>query len=143
MINPDRSFTKDLRTLDRRLGVKFNGQNFVVTYDRGHGEPVNIYVVKGQEGGFRQPNHKDLEELQKSDLEKEGPKEKWQRISSYMADFREKQKKRRTENIRNMTRDDKIQLKQAFEKVANNSKANATFRRVVLKKKGQSFGGRT
>jgi len=137
--SPDRVFVRDLKTLDRRLGVRFNGENFVVDYNRGHGDPVIIHVVKGNDGGFRQPDKRDLEYIQSGDLEKEGFKERWQRITKYLYGEREKMRARAKDNIRGMTKDNKIQLKQAVGKVENQSKSNSAFRRINLKPKGQKF----
>ena len=52
-VRPDRSFLRDLCLIDRRLSVKFNGSNFVICYDRGYGEPVNILRVKNEDGSCR------------------------------------------------------------------------------------------
>ncbi|MDP2362835.1 MAG: hypothetical protein Q8M94_03595, partial [Ignavibacteria bacterium] len=68
-IRSDPSFVKRLKSMDRRLGVKFNNEHFVIVYDRGYGDPVNIHQVKTEEGRFRQPDNRDLEFLKSGDLE--------------------------------------------------------------------------
>jgi len=133
---PDRAFTKDLKRIDKRLGVKFNGYNVVVTYDRGFGDPVNIWVVKGDQGGFRTPDKRDVEAIAASNIERESPEEKFQRVSKYYQKVREDVRRKARENIRDMTKDSKIQLRQAVAKVENQSKANSTFRRIENKPKG-------
>lgn len=140
MYLPDRAFTKDLKRIDKRLGVKFNGYNVVVTYDRGFGDPVNIWVVKGDQGGFRPPDRRDVEAIAASNIERESPEEKFQRVSKYYQKVREDVRRKSRENIRDMTKDSKIQLRQAVAKVENQSKANSTFRRIENKPKGQVFG---
>ena len=138
-ITPDRSFMRDLKLMDKRLGVKFNGNQFVVTYDRGYGEPVNIHAVKGDEGGFRQPDRRDLEFIKSGDLENSRLKDRLNAISYHSETIRNKMREQARTEIRAMTRDSKIQLTNTVLKKANARKANATFRRVPLKRKGKTI----
>jgi hypothetical protein len=130
----DRSFMRDLKNLDRRLDVKFNGQHFVVTYDRGHGEPVNIHRVKAEDGGFRQPDQREMVFLKQADLAQGRSMDSRLRELAYESyRMREKIKAKHRENIRDMTKDGKNQLAKAFIQSTNLSKGNATFRRIVPK----------
>ena len=131
MPEPDRSFLRDLRNMDRRLGTKFNGEHFVVTYQRPFGEPVNVLRVRAEDGGFRQPDKRDLAIIKGGDLA-EGPKmESRLREAAYRAERqREDAKRKAAENIRNMTKDDKIYLTQKIGQLTNQSKSNAAFRRI-------------
>lgn len=138
MYTPDRSFMKELKTLDKNLGCKFNGRFFVVTYQRSYGEPVNLYAIKGPDNSFRPPGQKDIEIIAASNIERESPKEKSQRISKHMEDVREKKRKEARENIRNMTKDDRRQLSKAFMQLTNLGKGNSAFRRVNVKPKRKS-----
>lgn len=122
----------ELKNLDKNLDCKFNGKFFVITYQRPYGDPVNLYAIKGPDNSFRQPGQKDIEIIAASNIERESPEEKFQRISQYMEDVRIKQKCKVRENIRDMTKDDKIQLKNRFEKLTGAGKANSTFRRIGL-----------
>ena len=134
MPNCDRSFLKDLKSLDKRLSVFFNGAHFVVRYDRGYGEPVNIFRVKGRDDGFRQPDRRDLEVIKGGDLETEKMETRLKR-SAYAAErLRQEQIRKAKENIRDMTRDDKIFLSQKFGQITNQSKSNAAFRRIDHKR---------
>lgn len=117
MYSPDRSFLKQLKLLDRRLGVKFNGQNFVVTYDRGHGDPVNIHAVRADSGGFRQPDRRDLEFLCQGDMERQTPRERFNKVSAYMENYQAEKRRKARENLRDLTKDGKNQLRKAFERV--------------------------
>lgn len=131
----DRSFKRDLKTLDRRLDAKFNGEHFVITYDRGYGEPVNIFRVKGADDGFRQPDKRDLAVIKGGDLEDEKMETRLRR-SAYAAECQRREELRKSrEAIRDMTKDDKIQLQNAVLKKKNLSKANSTFRRITPKSK--------
>ena len=136
-MNPsvDRSFMKDLKNLDKRLGVKWNGENFVVTYDRGHGEPVNIYRVKDDGGGFRQPNRNDLKIIWQGDLTRgEKPEHRVQKLA-YMSELmRRKQRETTKGNIRHLTRDNKRYLSQKVTQLTNIGKGNSSVRRIPHKK---------
>ena len=129
-----RGFLRDLKNLDKRLGVKFNEEHFVVTYDRGHGEPVNILRVRGSDGGFRQPDRRDLAIIKGGDLA-EGPKMDTRlREAAYReAKQQEAAKRKAHDNVRDMTKDNKNQLTRAFLQKTNQSKGNATFRRIEHK----------
>ncbi len=139
MPEPDRSFLRDLKTLDRRLGCKFNGSNFVVTYERGHGEPANVHLVKGDGGGFRQPDRRDIEALRKGDLENFSMKEHLNKMAYAYTKIQEQMRARAKDDIRHMTRDNRRQLQNAILRKANERKANSTFRRVELKRKGKTI----
>lgn len=136
MYKPDRAFMGELKRIDRRLDVKFNGRHFVITFNRGYGEPVNIWVVKTESGGFRQPDSRDLGALHRGDLARMRPDEYLRMISQHFEDYREKTKAKFHEEMRNRTKDDNRQLKEAFRQVVlGDPKANATFRRVNVKPK--------
>ncbi len=127
----DRSFRRDLRNMDSRLGVKFNGEHMIITYDRGFSEPVNILRVRAENGGFRQPDKRDLAIIKGGDLA-EGPKMELRlREAAYKAEkIRQRDKQKAHDNIRDMTKDSKNQLTKAFIQATNLSKGNATFRRI-------------
>jgi len=135
----DRSFARDLKTLDRRLGCKFNGNQFVVTYERGYGEPANVHLVKGDDGGFRQPDHRDIEALRKGDQENFRMKDHLDKMAYTYTLIQRKMREKVKDEIKGMTRDNKRQLINAFAKAANDRKANSTFRRINLKRKGKTI----
>jgi hypothetical protein len=128
---PDRAFMAQLKTMDKALGIKFNGEHFVITYQARAGLCVNIWKVVAGDGGFRQPDRRDLEILQQSNIEKESPEEKQQRVERYMETVRAKDRKNAKEMLRDRTKDDKIQLFNAFGKIAG-GKHNSAFRRVPI-----------
>ena len=127
---PDLGFMNELKRLDKALGIKFNGQHFVITYQVPNGT-VNIWKVVSGDGGFRQPDRRDIEILQQSDIERESAEEKQKRVERYMAAIRAADKKRSAENIRDWTKDGKIQLHRAFARVAG-GKHNSAFRRIPI-----------
>jgi hypothetical protein len=126
----DRSFKRDLKNLDRRLDAKFNGQHFVITYDRGHGQPVNILRVKGEDGGYRMPDRRDLAIVKGGDLEDEKMEVRLKKAAYKAEQVRLEDKRRAKAEIRAMTLDNKNQLAKAFTQKFNTSKGNATFRRI-------------
>ena len=139
MYNPDRVFVKDLKALDKRLGCKFQNGRFVVDYKRASGQPVPIFMVKGDKGEFRHPDKRDLDFLCSGDLTKEDMKTKIQKSAQYMEKARELKRKDAKDNIRNATKDGKIQLSNAMAKIAGGGKGNSAFRRVVPKSKGTVY----
>lgn len=129
-VRPDRSFMKQLHSLDKRLGVKFNGTHFVITCTTERYGEVNIWQVVAEDGGFRQPDQRELEMLRESHIERISPNERFNLVTAYMEKFDSDQVRARKENIRNMTKDGKIQLYNAYNRVAGSGKSNATFRRI-------------
>lgn len=141
MYQPDRMFMGRLKTLDNRLGCRFvkSHGHFVVDYQRAYGQPVPIFMVKGDKDEFRHPDNRDLDFLKSGDLTQEDMKTKIQKSALYMERVREKKQKDAADNIRNATKDGKIQLTNAFGKIAGGGKHNSTFRRIEPKAKGVSI----
>jgi hypothetical protein len=115
----DRSFKRDLKSLDSRLGAKFNGQHFVITYDRGYG------------GSFRQPDKRDLMVIKGGDLAEGEKMDTRLQKAAYASELIRREARRKAkENIRDMTKDNRNQLEKAFLQRTNLSKGNAVFRRI-------------
>lgn len=132
----NRSFVKDLQNLDRRLGVKWNPDiaNFVVTYERGYGQPVNIYRVKADDGGYRQPDQRDLKVIKGGDLAEGDKMENRLKKLAYMSEkMQEAQRRKSREEIRAMTREDRRYLSQKIGQLTNVGKCNSAFRRIKTK----------
>lgn len=134
-----RGFLKDLKLMDSRLGIKFNGQHFVIVYTRPIGEPANIYRVKADDGGFRYPDTRDLIALRKGDLSNEDMQSRLRKLSAYSENLREKAKADAADNIRAMTKENRTQLTRAAIQATNQGKANATYRRIDPKVKGKTW----
>ena len=133
---PDRAVMAQLKAMDKALGIKFSGTHFVITYQVRDGLTVNIWKVVAEDGGFRQPDRRDIEILQQSNIEHESPEEKLQRVERYMEAVRAKDRKNAKEMLRDRTKDDKIQLFNAFGKLAG-GKHNSAFRRIPVIGQGQ------
>lgn len=135
-VRADRSFLRELRLIDKRLSVKFNGSNFVVCYDRGYGEPVNILRIKNEDGSFRQPDRRDLDLLRQGDLQNGDSMDTRLRKLAYASyEIRETLKRKHRENIRNMTKDDKNYLMNKMGRIAGQGKPRPAFRPVPYKAK--------
>jgi hypothetical protein len=130
----DRSFLKDLKNLDKRLSTKFNGEHIIICFDRGHGEPVNILRVRGEDGGFRQPDRRDLAIIKRGDLgEGEKPELRLKKLAYMSEKMREEARRKSREEIRAMTREDRRYLAQHMGQITNQGKCNSTFRRIKVK----------
>ena len=135
-VRPDRSFMRDLKNMDRRLGCKFNGQNFVITYDRGYGEPVNVLLIKRDDGGFRHGTSRDLEVLRGGDLASgESMDLRLKKLAYASYEIRETLKRKHRENIRNMTKDDKNYMMNKIGRLTGQGKPRPAYRQVAYKSK--------
>lgn len=134
-VRPDPSFMKQLRAIDKRLGCKFNGQHFVITFKTEKYGEVNIWKVADERGGFRQPDQRELDIIQESNLERLGPKDRFNLVLAHMEKTRERRDRLIKEEMRDRTKDGKIQLMRAFANAVGAGKNNATFRRINVKPK--------
>ena len=137
-MKPDRVFLQDLKTLDPRLDVMWNRdiERFVITFKRATGTPVSLFVVKRDEdGGFRQPDNRDILFLKRHDLSRTSLNAYLNEISSYMEGYREKKRKESAENFRDMTKDDKIQLAKALARPTSPKSGQGTFAKINRKPK--------
>ncbi len=132
MVTPERGFMKTLKNLDKRLDCVFRKEHshFVITYDRGYGEPVNLILVKTDDGGFRQPDMREIKLLSDGDLNNQRVKDKLERTAKYMQEVRERDVINRNDMIRQRTKEDRIQLMDAFQKVHGSGKRKAAFRQI-------------
>jgi hypothetical protein len=142
MYSADRAFLKKLKTLDPNLGVKYEQghEHFVITYRRAIGEPVPVMLIEDASGGFRHPDDRDIVKLQEGDLHRVPLKDKLKIVARYMEEDRSKVRKTAKDNIRDMTKDNKIQLMRAFANAhGGGGKNNATFDRITPRSRGQVF----
>lgn len=135
----DRGFMRNLKALDKRLGVKFNGSHFVITYDRGYGEPVNLCLVKTDSGDFRQPDMREIKLLHEGDMATKNARLELERRAYELQRSNERSERKTKEFIRDMTKDDSHTLANAFRKVTGIGKNAPKFRQIAYKPKGQVF----
>jgi len=141
MITPERGFMKNLKALDKRLNCVFRPEHehFVITYQRNYGEPVNLHCVKADDGGFRQPDMRDLKVIYDGDMTNKNAKEELAKRAYEMRQYDERQREKSRDNLKHMTRLDKRQLMSAFNQAHGSGKKNATFRKIDYKPKGEVF----
>ena len=96
-----------------------------------------ILLIKSEDGGFRQPDKRDLIKLFESDTHRVDAHTQIKFAAEYMEKVREKEKKKRRDTIREMTKDDKLQLAPKIARLTG-GKFNSTFRRIDLKQRGQT-----
>ena len=135
---PDRFFMKQLKALDNRLGCRFREDlnRFVITWEKIYGPPDEIMVVS--KSHFRQPDNRELMFLSDGDLHRTDMRERLEKTAHYFEQYRKKEEEYQADEIRNMTKDDKIQLANAFRKTFNTGGKASAFRRIVPKHKGKS-----
>lgn len=146
MYRPDRVFLKRLEELDPRLGCRYEPahHHFVVTYRRAIGEPVPVLLIEGQEGAFRYPDDRDIRRLQEGDLHRVSLHERLRQVASYMEKDREERARKRRTELRDRTKDDRLQLARAIGKIDHNPGGKRMpFRRINLRPRGQTFGATT
>jgi hypothetical protein len=131
---------KRLREISPDLGCKYEPghEHFVITHRRAVGEPVPILLVEGPDGGFRHPDQREITKILEGDTHRVPVKDRMKALAKYLEEDRAKKRASVKDEIRNRTKDDKIQLTKAFARVANVSKANSQFRRVDPKPRGKA-----
>ena len=50
-------------------------------------------------------------------MERQTPRERFQKVSTYMSEYQKKKRRQARENLRDLTKDNKNQLRKAFERV--------------------------
>ena len=135
---PDAHFMKQLKELDQRLGCRFREdlERFVITWEKVWGQNDEIMVVSKPH--FRQPDRRELLFLCEGDLHRGDMRDRLNKSAAYFEDYRKRQDKTVEDDIRNLTKDDRLQLRNIFKKVYNTGKVSA-FRRVPPKVKGKTF----
>lgn len=137
MYTPDRVFMRRLKNLDPRLGCKYRHdvEKFVITHDRAIGPPAEIFLVETTRGDFRQPSQYDIHTLCEGDLHRTDVRTRMDKATRYMENHRKKEEENAESEIRDRTKDDKLQLMNTYVKAFNLGKGNSAFRRITPKPK--------
>ena len=137
------SFPKRLKEIDPNLNCQFNRleKKFHIYYQTKNPMIGNarIMVVENDKGSFRHPDLREIDTIMESDINRREPKDRIKEAAEYMVEERKKDQKNAKDMIRERTRDDKIQLINAFAKIAGVGKGNSAFRRVKEKAKGKVY----
>jgi len=136
---PDSAFVQKLKEFDPGLDIVFNRRfgKFVIRKKKAFGKPFGLLVVQTDNGEFRQPDIRDIKTLYDGDLWRHGGVKK--RIvdgEERAARLREKESADVTDELRAVSRDSKIQLRNTFRKATNTGSKQPEFRRVILKPRG-------
>lgn len=135
---PDRYFMKQLKELDNRLGCRFREdlERFVITWEKFWGPPDEIMVVSKPH--FRQPDRRELLFLCEGDLNRTDMRERLEISAAYFEDYRKKEEAFQADEIRGMTKDDKIQLSNVYRKTFNTGGKPSAHRRIPPPIKGKT-----
>jgi hypothetical protein len=141
---PNSGFVRKLKQLYPELEVEFSREHerFIITQpSRLRSGRVLLMIIGGYkiDNSFRQPDERDLKVLWKADMWRIGYKKQMMDGERAMLEAREKEEAKAEEEIRERTKDDKIQLSDGYRRAFNIAKANATFRRIENKPKPGSF----
>lgn len=143
MYRPPESFMTRLKELDPKLGCHFSprAEVCVITYEVPVGEPVALMRVEDEEGNFRIPDQRDLDELHKSDNTRHSREKRNLATVKYMNDHRENRQRIVHEEIKGRTADDKYQLARAFAQthMGASGKVGKHVRRITPKPRGKVF----
>lgn len=137
---PDRGFIRKLKEISQKLDCEFSREygKFVITAKGEISGRYELFMVEGDEGGgFRYPDNRDIAMVRKADRYVKSRRQRIREAEEYMRTHREKENKRESDEIRNRTKDDKIQLARAYTKAANLGKWESTFRKVDTRPKGK------
>jgi hypothetical protein len=124
-------FLKNLKSIDRGLDCEYNrfSDKFLITQN-GH----IIYTISG-----RYPDGRELLIIRESDLRRKSLKIRLKESEERAKEVKIKAEKSARENIRDRTKDDKIQLQNVFARADVGGKHNSTFKRINVKPKGKVF----
>lgn len=137
----DDIFLKRLKRIDKRLGMVWQEgpERWVMVYDKGDNDLVNMFLIDTEDHQYRHPDQRDLIRIRAADLVAKDAVARYREAAEYMVNTRKKDRETAKDNIRNMTKDDRIQLMQAFAKLAGSGKGNSAFRRIQAKARGQIY----
>lgn len=135
---PDSGFMRKLKSLDPKLGCEFDydTERFFVTYQRATGRPIAILNVKAPDGGFRQPDDREIRVLQQGDQQRVDVAANLEKAAHYMESVHTKTRTDRKSNIRDWTKDNKHQLMRSLNP---SSKANRPYRQITPRVTGKVF----
>jgi hypothetical protein len=130
---PDWVFVRDLREFDPQLRIRFERrfEKFVISKKRAFGDDFNVLVVQTDNGAFRQPDQRDIKKLYDGDLWRHGGvKERVRRGEEQMLEAEPKGIANAEDELKARTRENKIQLSNAYRKTFNEGSKAPELRRI-------------
>ncbi len=137
---PDPGFIRKLKAISPKLDCEFSRERgkFVITCKAEISGRYELFLVEGDEGGgFRYPDNRDIQSVHDADRYVKSRRQRMRESAEYMRGYREQYEKHAADEIRNRTKDDKIQLMRAYTKDANLGKFESTYRKVGVVPKGR------
>jgi hypothetical protein len=126
-------FVRDLREFDPQLRIRFERrfEKFVITKRRAFGDDWNVLVVQTDNGDFRQPDQRDIKKLYDGDLWRHGGvKERIRSGEEKMLAAQPKDIANAEDELKARTRENKIQLSNAYRKTFNDGSKSPEIRRI-------------
>ena len=136
---PDRGFIRKLKEISPKLSCEFDRYygRFVITCEAEISGKYDLFLVNGDDGGgFRYPDDRDILTVQMADRYVKSRRQRMREAAEYMDNHREKEAKREKDELRNATKDDRIQLMRSYTKGYNLGKWESTFRKINAIPKG-------
>ena len=136
---PDRSFVRQLKEFDKTLDVVFNrrARRFMIVKERAYGAPYTLMLVEAEDGGFRHPDQRELHALFYGDLWRHGGhKERIRKGEERAVAHQAKQEKDIDQEFRDITADNKIQLRNTWRKATNQGSKAPEFARLAYRNPG-------
>ena len=141
---PDSNFVKKLHRYDSTLKCNFDRElsKFVITQPSmlNSGRKVALVVKDWEhEGGWRQPDERDIARIAMADFHRKSIRRRIQEGEDYMLNYRDKQDRKAAEELRDMTKDEKLPLVNAYRESFNLGKKIRPHRPIKPKVKGKVF----
>ncbi len=146
--SPDPGFVKKMKEYSPDLGIRFsrNWGCFVITQKSKMSGDVPLFKVEGDHGaGYRQPDDRDMAAIHAADMWNRRDHD-WQDVmregEEYMLEAEAKSFLDAKQDIRDATKDDKIQLMNTYKEALGMGKTRNEFQRVQPKSKSKPSMGR-
>lgn len=142
---PDPGFMRKLKTFDPNLDCEFNREieRFIITQPSRlrSGKLVAAVVDNPGRPEYRQPDDRDLRVLARADFERKSHTDRIREGEQMMLEKPLQDEKRAENEIRDVTKDNKLQLQHAYAKFfgMRADEHNPAFRRITHKPKGKVF----
>ncbi len=146
---PDPGFVRKLKAYSPDLDIRFsrNWGCFVITQKSQMSGDVPLFRIDGDNtgGGYRQPDDRDIMKIYEADRWNRSEhdwKSTIKRGEDYMLQHEIDQDERVKAELRDVTKDDKLQLINAYKNAFNLGKVGSEFRKVEVKAKSKPSLGR-
>jgi len=140
--SPDPRFMRKLKEYDKKLYFEFDRvlSRFVIRRKVEIREDPKIWIVETEDGRFRQPDERDIAVLYMADLWRRGGVKHRIRVGEQkLLEYERVQEQKMRDELRDVTKDNKYQLRSTFRKATNDGKALSPYRQLLPKAKGKTY----